>query len=52
VRWDSTKEASIDNLAFMGREEYDRHLKIPNLQEAGYSQDIHLRFAEKSKYAA
>jgi hypothetical protein len=36
----------------MGREECEKHLKIPSLKEAGYSEEVHLRFAEKSKYAA
>ena len=29
VRWDATKPATVDNLAFMGREEYENHLKVP-----------------------
>lgn len=29
VRWDAKKPATVDNLAFMGREEYEKHLKIP-----------------------
>jgi hypothetical protein len=38
VRWDSTKQATIDNLAFMGREDYEKHLKFASIGEANYPQ--------------
>ncbi len=45
VRWDATKQATIDNLAFMSREDYEKHLKFANIEEANYPQQIHARFA-------
>jgi hypothetical protein len=38
VRWDATKHATIDNLAFMSREDYEKHLKFANIEEANYPQ--------------